>query len=147
MGKDAVLSWALSAILAGGHILLEDIPGVGKTTMAVAFSRALGLGYNRVQFTPDVLPSDVTGYSVLNQSTGEMTYRPGAVLCNLFLADELNRATSRTQSALLEAMEEGQVTVDGTTHALPEPFVVIATQTLPVLPVPNCCRTARSTAL
>ena len=128
VGKDTVLSWALSAILAGGHILLEDIPGVGKTTMAVAFSKALGLSYNRVQFTPDVLPSDVTGYSVLNQSTGEMTYRPGAVLCNLFLADELNRATSRTQSALLEAMEEGQVTVDGTTHALPDPFVVIATQ-------------------
>ena len=128
VGKDTVLSWALSAIMAGGHILLEDIPGVGKTTMAVAFSRALGLSYNRVQFTPDVLPSDVTGYSVLNQATGEMTYRPGAVLCNLFLADELNRATSRTQSALLEAMEEGQVTVDGTTHKLPNPFVVIATQ-------------------
>jgi len=128
VGKDTVLFWALSAIMAGGHILLEDIPGVGKTTMAVAFSRALGLSYNRVQFTPDVLPSDVTGYSVLNQATGEMTYRPGAVLCNLFLADELNRATSRTQSALLEAMEEGQVTVDGTTHKLPDPFVVIATQ-------------------
>ena len=128
VGKDTVLTWALSAILAGGHILLEDVPGVGKTTMAVAFSKALGLSYNRVQFTPDVLPSDVTGYSVLNQSTGEMVYRPGAVLCNLFLADELNRATSRTQSALLEAMEEGQVTVDGNTHKLPDPFVVIATQ-------------------
>lgn len=128
VGKDPVLLWVLAAILAKGHILLEDIPGVGKTTMAVAFSRALGLSYNRVQFTPDVLPSDVTGYSVLNQSTGQMTYRPGAVLCNLFLADELNRATSRTQSALLEAMEEGQVTVDGTTHRLPEPFTVIATQ-------------------
>ena len=128
VGKDTVLSWALSAIFAGGHILLEDIPGVGKTTMAVAFSKALGLSYNRVQFTPDVLPSDVTGYSVLNQTTGEMVYRPGAVLCNLFLADELNRATSRTQSALLEAMEEGQTTVDGTTHKLPDPFVVIATQ-------------------
>ena len=128
VGKDQTLLWVLATILAGGHILLEDIPGVGKTTMAVAFSRALGLSYNRVQFTPDVLPSDVTGYSVLNQSTGEMVYRPGSVLCNLFLADELNRATSRTQSALLEAMEEGQVTVDGTTHRLPEPFVVIATQ-------------------
>lgn len=128
VGKDSVLLWVMAAILARGHILLEDIPGVGKTTMAVAFSRALGLGYNRVQFTPDVLPSDVTGYSVINQATGEMTYRPGAVLCNLFLADELNRATSRTQSALLEAMEEGQVTVDGKTHKLPQPFVVIATQ-------------------
>ena len=128
VGKDPVLLWVMAAILARGHILLEDLPGVGKTTMAVAFSRALGLGYNRVQFTPDVLPSDVTGYSVINQATGELTYRPGAVLCNLFLADELNRATSRTQSALLEAMEEGQVTVDGKTHKLPEPFVVIATQ-------------------
>ncbi len=128
VGKDTVLLWVLAAIFARGHILLEDIPGVGKTTMAVAFSRALGLGYNRVQFTPDVLPSDVTGYSVLNQNTGEMVYRPGAVLCNLFLADELNRATSRTQSALLEAMEEGQVTVDGVSHKLPSPFAVIATQ-------------------
>jgi MoxR-like ATPase len=128
VGKDEQLSWVLAAILAGGHILIEDIPGVGKTTMAVAFSRSLGLQCNRVQFTPDVLPSDVTGYSILDQSTGKMTYQPGAVLCNLFLADELNRATSRTQSALLEAMEEGQVTVDGTRHELPKPFVVIATQ-------------------
>lgn len=128
VGKDQVLLWVLAAILSKGHILLEDIPGVGKTTMAVAFSKTLGLRYNRVQFTPDVLPSDVTGYSVLNQSDGTMVYQPGAVLCNLFLADELNRATSRTQSALLEAMEEGQVTVDGVTHRLPEPFVVIATQ-------------------
>ena len=128
VGKDSVLLWVLAAILAKGHILLEDIPGVGKTTMALAFSRALGLSHNRVQFTPDVLPSDVTGYSVLNQTTSEMVYRPGAVLCNLFLADELNRATSRTQSALLEAMEEGQVTVDSVSHRLPQPFTVIATQ-------------------
>ena len=128
VGKDEVLLWVLTAILAGGHILLEDIPGVGKTTMAIAFSKALGLSHNRVQFTPDVLPSDVTGYSVLEQGTGKMTYRPGAVLCNLFLADELNRATSRAQSALLEAMEENQVTVDGVSYPLPQPFVVIATQ-------------------
>lgn len=128
VGKDSVLLWTLAAILAKGHILLEDIPGVGKTTMAVAFSRVLGLDYNRVQFTPDVLPSDITGYSVLNQATGAMEYRRGAVLCNLFLADELNRATSRTQAALLEAMEEKQVTVDGVSHSIPEPFVVIATQ-------------------
>ena len=128
VGKDKTLLWVLAAIMAKGHILLEDIPGVGKTTMALAFSRTLGLSYNRVQFTPDVLPSDVTGYSILNQATGQMTYQPGAVLCNLFLADELNRATSRTQSALLEAMEEGQVTVDGVSHRLPQPFVVIATQ-------------------
>lgn len=128
VGKDAVLLWVLAAILARGHILLEDIPGVGKTTMALAFSRVLDLQYSRVQFTPDVLPSDVTGYSVPEPRTGEMQYQPGAVLCNLFLADELNRATSRTQSALLEAMEEGQVTVDGVSHPIPEPFVVIATQ-------------------
>lgn len=128
VGKDDVLLWVMAAILAKGHILLEDVPGVGKTTMALAFSKVLRLEYNRVQFTPDVLPSDVTGYSIPDQRTGEMVYQKGAVLCNLFLADELNRATSRTQSALLEAMEEGQVTVDGISHPLPEPFVVIATQ-------------------
>lgn len=128
VGKDETLMWTLAAILARGHVLLEDIPGVGKTTMALAFSKTLNLDYSRVQFTPDVLPSDITGYSVLNQADGRMIYQPGAVLCNLFLADELNRATSRTQSALLEAMEEGQVTVDGISHALPQPFVVIATQ-------------------
>ena len=128
VGKDGTLLWTLAAILARGHILLEDIPGVGKTTMALAFSKTLSLQYSRVQFTPDVLPSDVTGYSILDQATRTMVYQPGAVLCNLFLADELNRATSRTQSALLEAMEEGQVTVDGVSHPLPQPFVVIATQ-------------------
>lgn len=128
VGKDEVLSMALTAILARGHILLEDMPGVGKTTMAVAFSRALGLDYRRVQFTPDVLPSDVVGFTVFDKQSGEMVYKPGAILCNLFLADELNRATSRTQSALLEAMEEGNVTVDGVTHIIPDPFIVIATQ-------------------
>ncbi len=128
VGKDQTLLWALAAILSRSHILLEDIPGVGKTTMAVAFSKVLGLRYSRVQFTPDVLPSDVTGFSVPDPATGAMVYKPGAVMCNLFLADELNRATSRTQSALLEAMEEGQVTVDGVRHPLPQPFVVIATQ-------------------
>ena len=128
VGKDDTLLWVLAAILARGHILLEDIPGVGKTTMALAFSKALDLQYSRVQFTPDVLPSDITGYSVPDAQTGELRYQPGAVLTNLFLADELNRATSRTQSALLEAMEEGQVTVDGVSHVLPQPFTVIATQ-------------------
>ena len=128
VGKDEVLARVLLAILAGGHILLEDIPGVGKTTMALAFSKALGLDYNRVQFTPDVMPSDITGFTLYNKEAGRMEYQPGAVLCNLFLADELNRATSRTQSALLEAMEEGQVTVDGVSHPLPSPFLVIATQ-------------------
>ena len=128
VGKDNVLVWVLAVLLAKGHILLEDIPGVGKTTMALAFSKTLQLDCNRMQFTPDVLPSDVTGYSILDQQSGKMVYNPGAVLCNLFLADELNRATSRTQSALLEAVEEGQVTVDGITHPVPQPFTVIATQ-------------------
>ncbi|MCL2247983.1 MAG: MoxR family ATPase [Oscillospiraceae bacterium] len=128
VGKEQIVLRVLLAILARGHILIEDIPGVGKTTLAIAFSRALNLEYNRVQFTPDVLPSDVTGFSIINKDTGTMEYTPGAVLCNLFLADELNRATSRTQSALLEAMEEGQVTVDGQSHEIPKPFIVIATQ-------------------
>ena len=127
VGKDEALLWVLAALLARGHILLEDVPGVGKTTMALSFARALDLEYGRIQFTPDVLPSDVTGYSVPD-GQGNREYRPGGILCNLFLADELNRATSRTQSALLEAMEEGQVTVDGVSHELPQPFVVIATQ-------------------
>ena len=128
IGKDAVLLWVLAAILARGHILLEDIPGVGKTTMALAFSRVLDLECSRMQFTPDVLPSDVTGYNIPDAATGQLNYQSGAILTNLFLADELNRATSRTQSALLEAMEEGQVTVDGVSHPLPRPFTVIATQ-------------------
>ena len=128
VGKDEVILRVFLAMLARGHILIEDIPGVGKTTLAIAFSKALSLDYNRVQFTPDVLPSDVTGFSVLNRETGNMEYKPGVVLCNLFLADELNRANSRTQSALLEAMEEGQVTVDGVSHKIPQPFMVIATQ-------------------
>ena len=128
VGKDAVILRVMLAILAKGHILLEDLPGVGKTTLALAFSKALGLEYSRMQFTPDVLPSDVTGFSVYNKETGRMIYTPGAVICNLFLADELNRAMSRTQSALLEAMEERQVTVDGISHAIPQPFIVIATQ-------------------
>ena len=128
VGKDTVLLWVLAAILARGHILLEDIPGVGKTTMALAFSRVLDLEYSRVQFTPDVLPSDITGYSIPDLQTHELYYRPGGIMTNLFLGDELNRAASRTQSALLEAMEEGQVTVDGISHPLPQPFIVIATQ-------------------
>ena len=128
VGKDEVVVKLLLAFLARGHVLLEDIPGVGKTTLALAFSKALGLSCRRVQFTPDVMPSDLTGFSIYNKATGELEYQPGAVLCNLFLADELNRATSRTQSALLEAMEEGQVTVDGVSHPVPQPFLVIATQ-------------------
>lgn len=128
VGKDETVIKVLLAILAGGHILMEDIPGVGKTTMAVSVSRALGLDYNRVQFTPDVLPSDITGYSLYDRNSSTMIYQKGAILCNLFLADELNRATSRTQSALLQAMEEGEVTVDNQTYPVPQPFIVIATQ-------------------
>jgi MoxR-like ATPase len=128
VGKDEVLGRVMLAVLCRGHVLLEDIPGVGKTTMALAFSKALGLRYRRVQFTPDVMPSDLTGFTLYRKETGTMEYQPGALMCSLFLADELNRATSRTQSALLEAMEEGQVTVDGVTHPIPRPFLVIATQ-------------------
>ena len=127
-GKDHVIAQTLTAILAGGHILMEDVPGVGKTTMALAFSRTMGLDYGRVQFTPDVLPSDITGFSLYDKRTETMKYQPGSIFHNLFLADELNRASSRTQSALLEAMEESKVTVDGNTYLLPKPFVVIATQ-------------------
>ncbi len=128
VGKDVVICKTLMAILAKGHILLEDNPGVGKTTLAVAFSRAMSLSYNRVQFTPEVMPADVMGFSVYNKETGGFEYRPGAALCNLFLADEINRTSAKTQSALLEAMEEGQVTVDGVSHPLPQPYTVIATQ-------------------
>lgn len=127
-GKDSVIEVTLTAILAGGHILMEDVPGVGKTTMAIAFSKTMGLNFGRVQFTPDVLPSDITGFSLYDRKTDTMKYQPGAIFHNLFLADELNRASSRTQSALLEAMEESNVTVDGNTYMLPDPFIVFATQ-------------------
>ncbi len=126
-GKDQVVKKVLIALLAKGHILIEDIPGVGKTTMAVAFSRAMSLDYRRMQFTPDVLPSDVVGFTVLTKDQ-TFEYKQGAVLCNLFLADEINRTSSKTQSALLEVMEEGKVTVDGITRQVPKPFNVIATQ-------------------
>lgn len=127
-GKDRAIVTSLLAILANGNILIEDIPGVGKTTMAVAFSKALGLKYNRVQFTPDTLPSDITGFAVYNKDSGKITFNKGAIFCNLFLADELNRTSSRTQAALLEAMEEQQVTVEGHSYPLERPFSVIATQ-------------------
>ena len=126
-GKEDVTKMVFTAILAGGHILLEDVPGVGKTTLALAFSKALELQENRIQFTPDVLPSDVTGFSILG-SDGEFHYKEGGVMCNLLLADEINRTSTKTQSALLEVMEEEQVTVDGVTRPLPKPFVVMATQ-------------------
>ncbi len=128
IGKDDVIDKVLMAILAQGHVLLEDVPGVGKTTMAMAFAKTLGLDTKRVQFTPDTMPSDIIGFSVYNKDTGDLTYKPGTVMTNLLLADEINRTSSKTQSALLEAMEERRVTVDGQTHSLPEPFVVLATQ-------------------
>ncbi len=128
VGKDNIIAKILMAILAQGHILLEDCPGVGKTTMVLAFSKALDLSYKRMQFTPEILPGDVVGYTVINRETGVQEYRPGAALCNLFLADEINRTSSKTQSALLEAMEEGSITVDGVTHIIPRPYTVIATQ-------------------
>ncbi len=128
VGKDATLGLILAALLSGGHVLIDDIPGVGKTTMAVAFEKAMGLSGQRMQFTPDVLPSDIIGFSVYDKETGHMNFREGAVFCNLFLADEINRTSPKTQAALLECMEEHQVTVDGRTHRLPDPFFVIATQ-------------------
>lgn len=128
IGKDDIILKVLICIIAKGHILIEDIPGVGKTTLALAFSRALNLKHNRVQFTPDVLPSDVTGFSVYNKQTDKFEYKEGAAMCNLFLADEINRTSSKTQSALLEVMEEGSVTVDSVTHKCPDPYIVIATQ-------------------
>lgn len=127
-GKDREIIITMLALLANGNILIEDIPGVGKTTMALAFSKALGLKYGRIQFTPDTLPSDITGFSSFNKESGKMHFNKGAIFCNLFLADELNRTSSRTQAALLEAMEERQVTVDGHSYALEKPFSVIATQ-------------------
>ncbi len=127
-GKDACVEKAFAAILAGGHILVEDVPGVGKTTLAVAFSKAMMLENHRVQFTPDVLPADILGFSMYHKESGTFSYYPGAIMCNLFLADEINRTSPKTQSALLEVMEEGMVTVDGESRPVPSPFVVIATQ-------------------
>lgn len=127
-GKKDETREIMATFLANGHVLLEDIPGVGKTTLAVALSRAMGLEYRRVQFTPDVLPSDLTGFSVYRREEERFVYQPGSVFCNLLLADELNRTSPKTQSALLEVMEERKVTVDGETRPVPEPFLVIATQ-------------------
>lgn len=127
-GKDDCIYKAFAAILAGGHILIEDVPGVGKTTLVTAFSKALSLVSHRVQFTPDVLPADILGFNMYQKETGTFAYYQGAIMCNLFLADEINRTSPKTQSALLEVMEEGMVTVDGKSRKVPEPFVVMATQ-------------------
>lgn len=128
VGKDDVINLIMTAIVAGGHILIEDMPGVGKTTMALAFSKAMGIEENRVQFTPDILPADLTGFSIYQKSAERFVYQPGALMCNLFLADEINRTSPKTQSALLQVMEEGCVTVDGVTREPGKPFVVIATE-------------------
>lgn len=128
LGKCEQVREIMMAFLANGHVLLEDIPGVGKTTVALAFSKAMSLDYKRVQFTPDVMPSDLTGFSVYRQDLGKFVYQQGTVFCNLFLADEINRTSPKTQSALLEVMEERKVTVEGTTREVPTPFLVIATQ-------------------
>lgn len=127
-GKEDVVKKVLAAVIAGGHILMEDIPGVGKTTLATTFAKSMSMNYKRVQFTPDVLPSDILGFSMYNSATKEFEYREGAVFTNLFLADEINRTSPKTQSALLEVMEEKTATVDGVTRPLPDPFVVIATE-------------------
>ena len=128
VGKDEIVLKILMAVFADGHILIEDIPGVGKTTMALTFSKVLGLKCNRMQFTPDVMPSDVVGFNVYNREKSCFEYRDGAVMCNLFLADEINRTSPKTQSALLEVMEEGTVTIDAVKREVPQPFMVIATE-------------------
>lgn len=127
-GKEDIVQKVLAAIIGGGHILMEDIPGVGKTTLATTFARVLSLDYRRVQFTPDVLPSDLLGFSMYHNQKGVFEFQKGAVFCNLLLADEINRTSPKTQSALLEVMEERQVSIEGTTRSLPEPFIVIATE-------------------
>lgn len=128
VGKDETVELALVALLCEGHLLIEDVPGIGKTTLAKAIARSLGCDFSRIQFTPDLLPSDISGVSIFNQNTREFEYRPGPILSQVVLADEVNRATPRTQSALLEAMQERTVTVDGVTHPIPRPFLVMATQ-------------------
>ncbi len=128
VGKDETVNLALVSLLCEGHLLFEDVPGIGKTTLAKALARSLGCSFRRIQFTPDLLPSDVTGLSIYNQKTQDFEFRPGPLLAQIVLADEINRATPRTQSALLEAMQERQITVDGRTLLLPQPFFVLATQ-------------------
>ena len=128
VGKEKVIRCVIAGLLCNGHILIEDVPGVGKTQLAAALSRSIGGSFNRIQLTPDIMPSDITGYSMVNQTTFELEYRAGAAMCNFLLADEINRTSPKTQSSLLEAMQEEKVSVDGVTYELPQPFMVIATQ-------------------
>ena len=128
VGKDEAIELLLIALICRGHVLIEDVPGVGKTTMAAALARSLQCSFKRIQFTPDVTPSDVTGFTMVNMQSGEMEFKPGAVMSQIVLADEINRTSPKTQSSLLEVMEEGQVTVDGVTYKMPRPFMVMATQ-------------------
>src|SRR5205085_3392255 len=128
VGKAGAIHLVLAAVLAGGHVLIEDVPGVGKTVLAKSLARSIGASFKRIQFTPDLLPGDVTGMEIYNQQTGTFEYRPGPIMAQIVLADEVNRATPKTQSALLEGMEEGQVTVGGISYAVPRPFTVLATQ-------------------
>ena len=128
IGKDDAIRLGVIALMSRGHVLIEDVPGVGKTMLAKSLSRSTGCSFSRVQFTPDLLPSDITGVSVYNQKTGGFEFRPGPIIAQVVLADEINRATPKTQSALLEAMEENQITVEGVTHPLPQPFMIMATQ-------------------
>ena len=128
VGKDDAIELALIALLCKGHVLIEDVPGVGKTTLAASLAKSLDCSFGRIQFTPDIMPSDITGFTMCNMKTGEMEFKPGVVMAQILLADEINRTSPKTQSSLLEVMEEGQVTVDGTTYQLPQPFMVLATQ-------------------
>lgn len=128
VGKDTVIDQLIITLLCNGHVLIEDVPGVGKTTLVWSLAKSLDCSFNRIQFTPDVLPSDITGFTMVNMKTGELEFQKGAILSQIILADEINRTSPKTQSALLEAMQEGQVTIDGTTHNLPQPFMVLATQ-------------------
>lgn len=128
LGKRSVIEKVVCAMLCGGHVLIEDVPGVGKTLLAETLAKSVSGSFGRIQFTPDLMPSDVVGYTVIDRKTGAEEYRPGAVMCNFLLADEINRTSPKVQSALLEAMEELQISVDGKTHALPEPFMTLATQ-------------------
>ena len=128
VGKESAIELLMIAVLCRGHVLIEDVPGVGKTTLASALARSLDCSFKRIQFTPDITPSDITGFSIANFKTGELEYRPGMIMSQIVLADEINRTSPKTQSSLLEVMEEGQVSVDGTTYAMPQPFIVLATQ-------------------